>query len=104
MAKTDSALDGSIYNVATDEEISIIDLTKLIADKINYTIIDWMNARLAPAVFDYARTYVIFNEFAKDALDFYKASVWPDIQALGISEEDFFDVVKVCSVLRSKEK
>ena len=77
---------------------------ELIADKINYTIIDWMNARLAPAVFDYARTYVIFNEFAKDALDFYKASVWPDIQALGISEEDFFDAVKVCSVLRSKEK
>lgn len=78
--------------------------SELIADKINYTIIDWMNARLAPAVFDYARTYVIFNEFAKDALDFYKASVWPDIQALGISEEDFFDAVKVCSVLRSKEK
>ena len=78
--------------------------SKLFADKINYTIIDWMNARLAPAVFDYARTYVIFNEFAKDALDFYKASVWPDIQALGISEEDFFDAVKVCSVLRSKEK
>ena len=77
---------------------------ELIADKINYTIIDWMNARIAPAVFDYARTYVIFNEFAKDALDFYKASVWPDIQALGISEEDFFDAVKVCSVLRSKEK
>lgn len=78
--------------------------SKLIADKINYTIIDWMNARLAPAVFDYARTYVIFNEFAKDALDFYKASVWPDIQVLGISEKDFFDAVKVCSVLRSKEK
>ena len=34
LAKTDSALDGSIYNVATDEEISIIDLTKLIADKM----------------------------------------------------------------------
>lgn len=78
--------------------------SELIADKINYTIIDWMNARLAPAVFDYARTYVIFNEFAKDALDFYKASVWPDIQALGISEEDFFDAVKVCTILRSKEK
>lgn len=34
LAKTDSALDGSIYNVATDEEISIIDLTKLIANKM----------------------------------------------------------------------
>ncbi|MBO4858732.1 MAG: phosphotransferase, partial [Treponema sp.] len=77
--------------------------TALIADKINYTIIDWMNTRLAPPVFDYARTYVIFNEFAKDALEFYKAAVWADIQALGISEEDFFEAVKVCTVLRSKE-
>ena len=34
LAKTDSALDGSIYNVATDEEISIIDLTKMIAQKM----------------------------------------------------------------------
>ena len=78
--------------------------TPLIADKINYTIIDWMNARLAPPVFDYARTYVIFNEFAKEAVGFYKAAVWPDLQALGISEEDFFDAVKVCTVLRNHEK
>ena len=78
--------------------------TPLIADKINYTIIDWMNARLAPPVFDYARTYVIFNEFAKEAVGFYKAAVWPDLQALGISEEDFFDAVKVCIVLRNHEK
>ncbi|MBE6510360.1 MAG: NAD(P)-dependent oxidoreductase [Methanobrevibacter millerae] len=34
LAKTDSALDGTIYNVATDEEISIIDLAKLIAEKM----------------------------------------------------------------------
>ena len=78
--------------------------TPLVADKINYTIIDWMNARLAPPVFDYARTYVIFDEFAKDAVEFYKAVVWPDVQALGISEEDFFEAVKVCTILRSHEK
>ena len=77
---------------------------ELLADKINYTIIDWMNARLAPPVFDYARTYVIFAEFAKEAVDFYKAAVWPDLHFLGVSEEDFFDAVKVCTVLRSKEK
>lgn len=29
LADTDSALDGSVYNVATDEEISIIDLVRL---------------------------------------------------------------------------
>ena len=77
---------------------------ELVADSINYTIIDWMNTRLAPPVFDYARTYVIFNEFAKEAVGFYKAAVWPDVETLGISEEDFFDAVKVCTVLRSKEK
>ncbi|MBP5601977.1 MAG: phosphotransferase [Treponema sp.] len=84
--------------------IMIPDDAELIADKINYTIIDWMNTRLAPAVFDYARTYVILNEFAKEAVDFYKATVWSDILSLGISEDDFFEAVKVCTVLRSKEK
>lgn len=34
LAETDGALDGSVYNVATDEEISIIDLVKLCADKL----------------------------------------------------------------------
>lgn len=34
LAATDSALDGTVYNVATDEEISIIDLTKLCASKM----------------------------------------------------------------------
>ncbi len=78
--------------------------TPLIADKINYTIIDWMNTRVAPPVFDYARTYVIFNDFAKEAVEFYKSAVWPDVQTLGISDEDFSDAVKVCTILRSKEK
>ena len=30
-----AALDGTVYNVATDEEISILDLTRLIASKMN---------------------------------------------------------------------
>lgn len=34
LASTDLALDGSIYNVATDEEISIIDLARLCAFKM----------------------------------------------------------------------
>lgn len=34
LARTESALDGSVYNVATEEEISIIDLVKLCADKL----------------------------------------------------------------------
>lgn len=34
LAETESALDGSVYNVATDEEISIIDLVKLCGEKL----------------------------------------------------------------------
>lgn len=34
LVNTEQALDGSIYNVATDEEISILDLVKLCADKL----------------------------------------------------------------------
>lgn len=34
LADTESALDGSIYNVATEEEISIVDLVHLCADKL----------------------------------------------------------------------
>lgn len=34
LVKEDSALDGTIYNVATDEEITIIDLVKLCAEKM----------------------------------------------------------------------
>ena len=34
LIRTDSALDGSVYNVATDEEITITDLVKLCAEKM----------------------------------------------------------------------
>lgn len=35
LCETEEALDGSVYNVATDEEISIIDLVKLCAGKLH---------------------------------------------------------------------
>lgn len=34
LANTDSALDGTVYNVATDEEVSIIDLAEICAGKM----------------------------------------------------------------------
>ena len=34
LVSTDTALDGTVYNVATEEEISIIDLAKLCAEKM----------------------------------------------------------------------
>ena len=69
-----------------------------------YTIIDWMNARIAPPVFDYARTYVILNEFSQEALVAFKQIVLPDVFADGVTEEDFNKAVEVCTILRRQEK
>ena len=69
-----------------------------------YVIIDWMNSRIAPAVFDYARTYVIFDEFSQEGLAIYKQVIADDIKALGISDEDFQDALTVCAVIRKREK
>ena len=65
-------------------------------------IIDWMNTRIAPAVFDYARTYVIFREFAPEIAQQYMESVSSDIK--DVSEEDLKDAITVCAVIREREK
>ena len=70
----------------------------------DYTIIDWMNARIAPALFDYARTYVIFDEYSQEGLAVYKERVLPQMWDSGVTEEDFMDAVKVCKILRKREK
>ena len=75
-----------------------------LADIDDYVIIDWMNARIAPAVFDYARTYVILEEFAKEILEDYMNSIAADLAALKIIESDFADAVTVCRILRKQEK
>ena len=73
-------------------------------DKYNYTIIDWMNARIAPPVFDYARTHVILDEFAKEAVEYYEAAIAEDKATLGITDSDYADAIKVCYALRQHEK
>ena len=73
-------------------------------DKSTYTIIDWMNARIAPPVFDYARTYVIFDEFSKEGLAVYNERVLKPFLLTGISDEDFADAVKVSQAVRDREK
>ena len=73
-------------------------------DGTDYKIIDWMNARIAPPIFDYARTYVIFDEFSQEGLALYKNAVKSDIAGLGISDEDFADAVMVSTVIRNREK
>lgn len=70
----------------------------------DFVIIDWMNARLAPAVFDYARTYVIFDEFSKEGLEAYKQIVMPDLWASGVEESDFYDAVRASEIIRKREK
>ena len=67
-------------------------------------IIDWINSRIAPAVFDYARTYVVLKECAPEVLGLYESAVASDIASLGISEKDFDDAVTVCTVIRNREK
>ena len=62
------------------------------------------NARIAPAVFDYARAYVVLKEVSEEALDLYEATVLPDLKELRISEPDFSDAVEVCSIVRAREK
>ncbi len=69
-----------------------------------YVIIDWMNARIAPAIFDYARTYVIFDEFSQEGLEIYKQAIADDLRALGISEEDLEDAIRVSAIIRRREK
>lgn len=76
----------------------------LLHDGSGYKIIDWMNARIAPAVFDYARTYVIFEEFSKEALEVYKQVVLPDLWSSGVSKDDFSSAIKACTILRQREK
>ena len=78
--------------------------TSRISEDTKYTIIDWMNTRLAPAVFDYARTYVIFDEFSQEALHYYKEQVLPQMWKQGVPEEDFADAVKACFLMRKREK
>lgn len=76
----------------------------LLHDGSGYRIIDWMNARIAPAAFDYARTFVILDEFSKAALEAYKQVVLPDLWASGVSKDDFSSAIQACTILRQREK
>lgn len=73
-------------------------------DKSGFKIIDWMNARIAPPVFDYARTYVVLKEVSEEVLNLYEATVLPDLNDLRVSDSDFSDAVEVCSIVRAREK
>ena len=66
-------------------------------------IIDWINARIAPAVFDYARTYAILEQAPEGVLELYKKVVLPQIFNQGVSESDFSDALEVSRIIRSHE-
>ncbi len=66
----------------------------------DYYIIDWVNARLANPVFDFARTYVIFFETDEPLAEAYRALLK---QKELIKEDIFRKAVYVMALLRSKE-
>lgn len=91
-------LDMHLLNIMVPRELPCL------REDTEFTIIDWINSRLAPAVFDYARTYVIFEEVSEEVLTVYKDQVLPQMWRQGISEEDFSDAVKACFLMRQREK
>lgn len=91
-------LDMHFLNIMVPKGLSCLSMDT------DFTIIDWINSRIAPAVFDYARTYVIFEEFSKEALAVYKDRVLPQMWKQGVTEEDFSDAVRACFITRQKEK
>lgn len=65
-----------------------------------YYIIDWINARLGNPIFDYARSFVVMNEFAYRLSRKYRTLIHKDRE---IDSEDFNRAVYVAALLRLKE-
>ena len=70
----------------------------------DFVIIDWMNTRIAPPVFDFARTYVVIEEFVKELLPMYQNAIAEDVDKLGITSSDMEDAISVIRVIRNREK
>lgn len=71
-------------------------------DAFPYVIIDWVNAREGNPIFDYARVFVIFKEFAPFIIDFFMDAIKDDLNKLQ-SKDAFHDAVGVCALLRLTE-
>lgn len=65
-----------------------------------YYIIDWNNARTGNPVYDFARTYVIINEFEQDLAGRYLSLLMNDRD---IDMADWKKAVYVMAVLRTRE-
>ncbi len=70
----------------------------------DFIIIDWMNTRIAPPVIDYARTYVVIEEFVKELLPYYQAAIAEDMKKLGIEDRDLQDAISVERIIRQHER
>lgn len=64
------------------------------------SIIDWMTAKMGKAIWDYARTYVIYYEHAKEILPYYLSEV---LSYGNYPEDIFMKAVYVCAVHRVTE-
>ncbi|MCR5803221.1 MAG: aminoglycoside phosphotransferase family protein [Clostridia bacterium] len=73
-------------------------------DGSDFIIIDWMNTRIAPPVFDFARTYVVIEEFVKELIPLYRSAIAEDVNRLGITEQDMDDAIGVIRIIRNHEK
>lgn len=65
-----------------------------------YYIIDWINAKIGNPIYDYARSYVIMNEFAYRLSIKYLSLITKDKE---IDSTDFKKAIYVMSLLRLRE-
>ena len=72
----------------------------IIENKDTFYIIDWANASIGNPVFDYARTYVILNEYDKELSCYYQKLLIRDSL---IENADFENAVRLMSLVRKKE-
>ena len=93
-----------IFNVLPIVFMILIAFTNYGGNIVPPKLIDWINARIAPAVFDYARTYIILREYAPEVLNIFKEAISADMRSQGITDEDFEDAVIVSQIIRDREK
>lgn len=66
-----------------------------------YTIIDWVNAKLGHPIYDYARSYVIMNEYVYRLGSKYRTLILKDKM---IDTSYFDEAIYIMSILRLREE
>jgi tRNA A-37 threonylcarbamoyl transferase component Bud32 len=74
--------------------------SNIMYDRLNYFIIDWVNAKLGNPILDIARTYVLLRQYAFRISNKYLKSIAKD---LSIELASFKNAIKLMAVLRMIE-